>query len=283
MAIQSQGERDRILEERRIKAARTEFARHQTLGVNEAEREQALKAANYDPMAALKSLQPAVAQRAAQAAADAAKREDQARISQAQGRIEAGQELAQSLIPEGSLGRIDENQVRQGRSADIADIIAQRKKIAEQGLAREEVQAERAKASEEINRQSETQRRRLAAIQATQGIRGGTATAQQSELLLQSLQARAGVERDLFLQSEQVKREALGQLEQSVSAAEASEASRQAARIQLQQFNLQQAAKERFGQVSTALGFAGMVSGDEASQRALEAARSQSTSVSGGK
>lgn len=184
------------------------------------------------------------------------------------GDIQAGIGLGKEIIGEGSLGRQTETgqvstklgrattrdvteglgrtttQFRQGRSSEIADILARRKENL-QGLGRQELQAERDRAGQEISRQSESQRRQLAAIQARTGVRGGTAAAQQLGAISAGAQTRANFERDLFLKNEQIKREALGQFETSVSAAEQSEFGRRAAGAELEKFNLGQQFRER--------------------------------------
>lgn len=222
------------------------------------------------------------------------------------------------------LGRADVEGIsaealRQGRSSDIADIIA-RRRAALGGFTGEETEQRRARAGQEIARQTQGQRRQIAALQAAQGVRGATAASQQIGALQQGIQTRAEFERDLFLANEEAKRSALSAFEQSVTSAERSEFERQAAGAELQKFNilqrsqaqqfnlgqelrekelqrqnlqaaaeqerfnLQQQAKERFGQVQTGLGFASLVAGEEASDKALAAQQAAaSAAASGGK
>jgi hypothetical protein len=186
-----------------------------------------------------------------------------------EGDLRAGLDLGKEIIGEGSLGRqqragtvaegLDrltgdvtvaedlgriQSSIRQGRSADVQDILARRRANL-QGLGREEVQAERARAGQEISRQAEQQRRALAAIQARTGVRGGTAAAQQMQAVTAGARTRAEFERDLFLRNEQIKREALSQFEQSVGAAERGEFERQVAGAELERFNLSQQLQER--------------------------------------
>lgn len=181
--------------------------------------------------------------------------------------IQSGAMIGQQFIGDGSLGRLQE-----GRSSEIANLIAERQKAYDtaptEGLNAKELQAYRDQAVTNINRTTETARRRLAGAQATQGVRGATAVNQQQAAINQGNTERTNFERDLFLK----QREALQQdraeqatrltaLESSVSAARANEEA-------TLKFNLEQTAREKFGQLSTALSFAGLGSTERASQLA---------------
>ena len=129
-----------------------------------------------------------------------------------------------------------------GRSSSIlggedADILA-RRKGALGGLSSQALAAERSKAAEEINRQSESARRRLAEIQAAQGVRGGTAAAQQFAAVQGGAKDRANFERDLLLQQHGIQQQALGAYEGTV------QAQQQQAFVR-EQFNLGQQLQER--------------------------------------
>ena len=235
-------------------------------------------------------------------------RKGQAAATQTMANIERGREVAQQFIQEGSLGRLEdsiktgrlkEGQFQEGKSEDIADIIARRRE-ALSGLSGEEQRARRDIALQEIGRSEQLQQRQAQSIQAQQGVRGGVAAAQQLQILQEGLMARSQFERDLFLENERVKREALDSFERSVSASEATEMERKAANIQLSQFNIQQqlvqdqlerervqfnmqqAAKERFGQAGTALGFAQLVQSDVAGDKAIAAQQAAAAAASGG-
>jgi len=224
----------------------------------------------------------------------------------AESRIQTGLELGKEIVKTGSLGRaktstelqrVDTGTVRQGRSSDIADIIAKRRE-ALGGFTGEEQQAQRDIASEQIGRQTETQRRRLQAIQSQQGVRGGTAASQQLDVLTQGVRSRAEFERDLFLENTRMKREALSAFENSVTGAERNEAERQLAKADLlkfnvgqqareqqlqaeqERFNLQQAANEKQAQMGVGFGFASLVAGDTSSDRAV-AAQHAATAAAG--
>lgn len=194
--------------------------------------------------------------------------------------LDLGKDLGQELIGTGSLGRLEEGQFAQERSADVKDII-ERRRAALDGMSAQEQRVRRDEAGQEINRNVETQRRRLQAIQASQGLRGATAAAQQTQVLLGGIQQRGAFERALFLENEAAKRQALNSFETSVIGAEQREAENLAANLELQRFNLQQAAQERFGQISTALGFSDLVQKDRAAEMAAEAQRAAAAASSG--
>ena len=184
--------------------------------------------------------------------------------------MSAGKKLANEFISDGTLGRMQE-----GRSSEVSDLIAERRKAYEAsptgGLQDEELQAYRDQAVGNINKTSETARRRLAGVQAQTGVRGATAATQQMSAINAGNAERTTFERDLFLKqrdalsqdrSEQAMR--LTALESSVSAARSNEES-------TQKFNLEQIAKEKFGQISTALSFAGLGSADRGANAAISA------------
>ena len=164
----------------------------------------------------------------------------QREIAQDQGRARGEQ-----LFGEGSLGRLQE-----GRAPEIADVI-ERRRAGLQGFSREELNALRAQRAQEIARGEQTALRQLRGAQAQAGVRGGLAGAQQAALIQQGQQQRAQAEQELFLRGEQAKREGLGSFEQSLVGAREREQQRQA-------FNIGQQQRERFGQLATELGFAGL-------------------------
>lgn len=166
-------------------------------------------------------------------------------LGTALGRAQAGTQLNTSLGRASDL-QVDLNMIRQGTSSEVADIIARRKANLA-GMTGEEQQAQRAIQKEQIDKQTETARRRLSAIQSSQGLRGGTAATQQSQVLQAGVKTRAEFERDLFLSNLQMKREALSAYEQSVGAAEKSATERQYAQAELAKFNVgQRAQTEQF-------------------------------------
>lgn len=222
---------------------------------------------------------------------------EETRTETTKSRIAEGLKLGKELLPEGKLGRaksstelerVDTGAIRQGRSQEIADIIARRKQNLS-GFTAGEEQAKRDIGAEQIGRQTEGARRQLQAAQARTGVRGGTASAQQLEAILAGTKTRANFERDLFLENVNLRRDALNKLESSVTGAEASEAQRSLARSDLlrfnvnqqaqeqqlkaeqERFNLQQAARESFGQIATGTAFASLLAGEAASDKAVAA------------
>jgi superfamily I DNA and/or RNA helicase len=209
-------------------------------------------------------------------------------------RIEEGKKLVGDLGRlETGLGRV-ESRIEEGRTADIQDIIAQRRAQLG-GFTDEETRIQRARAEESIARTEETQRRRLQAIQNIAGVRGATGAAQQLQVLQEGQRARTAFERDLILANRAEQQRTLGLLEQSIQAAEASEQSRRSQNIQIEQFNLQQqlqekelerfnlaqAARERFGAISFAFGKEGIDVARESATLAAEAQRASAAAASG--
>ena len=218
-----------------------------------------------------------------------------------QERLKTGIEFGKEIIGEGSLGRADEGldriktAVGEGRQADVDQIIEERRKMLG-GLNDDETRILRARSEKEISRTEETQRRRLQAIQNIAGVRGGTAASQQLAVLQQGQAQRTAFERDLILANRSAQERSLGAFEQSVMAAEQSQAQRTGLKLQveqanlaqqlrereLQQFNLAQAAREKFGAISVGFGIEGMKMSEEASQRATEAQKAAIEAASGG-
>lgn len=83
---------------------------------------------------------------------------EEAEISRIQRELDfaRGRERAEQDFGEGALGRI-----RQQRSADIANIIAQRRDVAEQGFGAEAFQAAREQGQAQLRRQQALQQRQL--------------------------------------------------------------------------------------------------------------------------
>ena len=142
-----------------------------------------------------------------------------------------------------NLQRLDANQISD-TGADNADILA-RRRAALEGIGGAEEGALRSKAMQEIGRNEEMQRRRMGAISAATGVRGGVAAAQQLGALQEGNQQRAGFERDLLLAQRGARMEALNALESSVAAKQQADFQRQTARVGIQQFNASQQLAEK--------------------------------------
>lgn len=179
-----------------------------------------------------------------QAAADAAERakynqlsSDARRSRQRDWRegINEGQKLFNNL------GRMNE-----GRSSEIQSIIQRRQKEAE-GFTPEEMNAMRDQnlSSAMSGQQAALRQQKIAMAQG--GVRGGAAAAALARMQKENTSQNTGMERDLFLKNIDARRAGLGALEQSTQAAMQNEQA-------MKQFNIQQAMKEKMGQLTTALG-----------------------------
>lgn len=193
-----------------------------------------------------------------------------------QGLIESNKRYAQNAIQSGVLGRMDSEQIKTGPS-DNMNMILEARKAALGGMSEDEMNKTREKQSQEINRSTQGAQRQMQAGQNASGVRGGTASAQQLQVIMGGLQAKANMEGELQAQNRTMKREALNSFETSATASEAATFQKQAAKLELQKFNLSQAAKEKGAQLNLALGLTGMnmaeVGGDKANLAMLMAAR----------
>jgi len=208
--------------------------------------------------------------------------------------IKEGEKFGKKYFADKSLGRVDEgraNEVRnliterkgqldlaKNRSADIQRIIDMRSANLS-GFTPDELNAMRAQEAAQMGRAQSTALRQLRGAQASAGLRGGAAAAQQAGILGQAQAARANLERDLFLQNIAQKRAALDSYDQSVRGIEGEEfgqresaigglenlttASR-ADELARQQYNQAQLGRERMGQASSAFGIAGLSAQEQA-------------------
>jgi hypothetical protein len=173
-----------------------------------------------------------------------------------------GLKFGKEQIGEGSLGRI-------GTDADVQAALQTRRQ-ALGGLTGQEMQGQRDVATQRIQGQTESARRRLAAAQARSGVRGGTASAQQAGVIGQGIEAQAGFERDLMLQNRAAQQTAAGNLLTDVSG--------------VRQFDLSQAARERSAQLQAGMGFTQLGVSERAGVAANQAnvAAAQAQRPSGG-
>ena len=159
------------------------------------------------------------------------------------------------LIGEGSLGRLSNDQ------AISQALELQRQRLS--GLSGQEMQGARDVATQGINRSTELARRQLAAAQSRAGVRGGVAGAQQSDVQMGGMEQKAKLERDLMM----AQRDAQGNAISDVLTSGA----------KTREFDLSQAAREKFGQISVATGFQQLGvserSGAAANQAAIGAAQ----------
>lgn len=184
--------------------------------------------------------------------------------------IAKGQEVLGKDFQEGSLGRIDAN-----RSADMNQVVEARK-AGLGGLSAEENQALRERASQGIDRGTQTAVRNLRGIQAASGVRGASAASQVGRQLSAGQSAKAAAERDLLIANVDRKQQAVGALEQSVTGAEATEQDRSI-------FNLKQQQAEKFARQSAGLGFAQLGVTERTGAQAANVAAASAAQGSGGK
>jgi hypothetical protein len=162
-----------------------------------------------------------------------------------------GRARGEELFKEGTLGR-----VRQDRSQDIQDVIAQRRANL-QGFTPEEQNAMRENNLKTIQQSAAGNIRALRGQQAASGIRGATAGAQIASAQRASQANVADTERELFLKQMDAKRSALGAFEGSATQAEQNDLARQ-------QYNQDQKNKELMSRISTEFGYANLGSGERA-------------------
>jgi hypothetical protein len=151
--------------------------------------------------------------------------------------IMSGVQFGQEVLGEEGLGRLGDDQ-------EIQDVLARYKTLSEEGLSAPESLAKREQAFQGIGRAQTQAEAQLQARLAQAGVRGGAAGAQFRDLAVQGLQQRANVERDIFLESESLKRENLGKFADALG--------------QVKTFDLGQAAREKDIILSAGMGYAQM-------------------------
>jgi hypothetical protein len=192
-------------------------------------------------------------------------------LNNSAGSIQQAVPTANNLVQNGTLGRLDATQINSAPSTNMQDVIAQRQK-ALNGMDAMQQNAITSQGTLANNQTTQTAQRQLQSSQNASGVRGATASAQQLQAIMGGAQANANVQRDVYLANQTYKQNALNSYEASVTSADSSTFAKQQAQIQLQQYNLSQAAKEQSAQLSTALGIASMASGTVASQNAANSA-----------
>ena len=151
-----------------------------------------------------------------------------------------------------NLGRLDE-----GRNQDIQTVMAQRQANLN-GFTPEEQNAMRDQnLSSALSGQQAALRQQKIALQQN-GVRGGAASAAMAKMQKDNTNANTGMERDLFLKNIDAKRAGLDSYEKSAQTALAQEQA-------TKQFNIQQAMKEKMGQLTTELGYGSLGQADRSS------------------
>lgn len=164
----------------------------------------------------------------------------------ADGRARGGE-----LFGDNTLGRLTD-----GRTTEVQDVL-DRYKSGLAGYSAPELQAMRDQASNGINQQAQTNLRALRGVQGMSGIRGGLASAQQYQTLQDAAKQRANFEQQLFIRNADEQQNRLGQYNGALTGAQAEELARK-------KYNIGQGEKEKFGQLSTELGYGGLGAGDTA-------------------
>ena len=118
--------------------------------------------------------------------------------------FEKGQEKAKEILSGAGEGIMTQ---------DMKDIMARRKKMSEEGLSQKELGAMKSKVASQMLAAEQKAARGLGSVLGQQ--RGAGAAAQQRALSEAGMQARAGIERDLFLRQEEAKRQALTDYERT--------------------------------------------------------------------
>lgn len=177
--------------------------------------------------------------------------QEQRARAQREADLAAGRARGEELFGNEALGRVGAQ-----RSADIAEILAQRKAQLG-GFTPEEQQAMREQNLGAVMQGQQAGARDLARQQARSGVRGALGAAQQAAFQQATQQQLANQERDLFLANIAEKRGALDKLEGSTRATEQDELGRQ-------QFNLGQQGKELAGKLTTEFGYGGLGAQDRA-------------------
>lgn len=163
-----------------------------------------------------------------------------------------GARFGESVLGEEGLGRLAED-------VDIQEAMQRYKDIADKGLSRSEVEAEKSQAFKEIQGSTETARRQLQAQLARMGVRGGVAGSQVRDVLMQGMNKQADVSRDLFLKSEQIKRQGLQDYSSRLG--------------EMKTFDLGQEAAEKNIVLQAGLGIAQVGSAERAAKYAAEQQR----------
>ena len=163
----------------------------------------------------------------------------------------AGRKRGEELFGNKALGSVAEQ-----RSGAAADVLARRQQQLS-GYTPEERNLLNSQYMTELNQQFGGQVLEARRLAQAGGLRGPAAAALAQRSLADQAGARANLQRDLFLQEQGQKRDALGGYEKSLSDIEAKELERQV-------FNMGQREKEKLGIIGTEMGFSGLGSGDRA-------------------
>lgn len=175
--------------------------------------------------------------------------------------IKSGREVGKDLLGPEGLGRLGEDE-------DIRGILDRFRSIADEGLSSKEVEAERTQLFSGIDRNVQTSLRGLQARLGQSGVKGATAGRQITSAALQGAAQKSEVERKLFIQSAQVKREGLRDLSERTGA--------------VKTFDLGQRAREKDIELQTGLGFAQLGASERSAQLSAQLAAQAAAAGQGG-
>lgn len=161
-----------------------------------------------------------------------------------------GEKLAEKVIGPEGLERL-------GVDPEVQEVLARKKQISEEGISQAEQEALRTKMARQMMQAEQAAGLRLGG--ALGGAQGAAAAAQQRSLMAQGMQARAGIERDIFLAQEQAKRTGLESYASALG--------------EVKTFDIGQAAKERDIMQSSIMGYEQMASAERAAKLQAEAAQ----------
>jgi hypothetical protein len=172
-----------------------------------------------------------------------------------------GAQFGESVLGEEGLGRL-------GTDPEIAAAMSRTKRESEQGLSADEFAAQRSQAFEGIDRSTQTASRGALARLARLGVKGATGGQQIAQIEQAGQQSKAGVERDLFLKSADVQRQAFSDFKQSLG--------------DVKSFDLGQQAKETDIILQSGLGFAQLGSAEKIAKLQADAQASAAAARSRG-
>jgi len=163
--------------------------------------------------------------------------------------LQEGREFGKEVLGPEGLGRL-------GTDTETRETLDKFKAISEQGLSRGEVAAERAQATRSIDSSTQTGMRSLQAKLAKMGVKGAVAGQQLIQREMSGAQQKADLSQNLFLKSEQIKREGLKDFSSRLG--------------EVKSFDLGQAAKEKDIEMQSGLGFAQMGSSERTARFAAQ-------------
>lgn len=163
-----------------------------------------------------------------------------------------GTRFGEAVLGEEGLGRL-------GTDPEVSATLQRFKDISEQGLSRQEVAAERAQAFRGIESATQTGLRSLQSRLAKSGVKGSAAGMALLQREAAGAQQKAQTEQNLFLKSEQLKREGLKDYSSRLG--------------EVKTFDLGQAAAEKDIVMQSGLGFAQIGSAERTAKYAAEQSR----------